>query len=66
MSPANNIPTEIRATREELSRRFPSVIPALLAHPRKGEQAAESVGRKVESFVNPLANGSGAFRVNEE
>jgi hypothetical protein len=46
----NEILTEIRATREELARRFHFDIPSLIAHLRKGEQAAESAGRKVVSF----------------
>jgi hypothetical protein len=46
----NDILTEIRATREELARRFHFDIPALIAHLRKGEQAAESAGRKVVSY----------------
>jgi len=46
----NDILTEIRSTREELVRRFHFDISALIAHLRKGEQAAESAGRKVVSY----------------
>ena len=52
----NEILTEIRATREELARRFHFDIPALIAHLRKGEQAAETAGRKVISFDPADAN----------
>lgn len=62
----NEILTEIRATREELARRFHFDIPALIAHLRKGEEAAESAGRKVVSFVKPRTERPESSRVNEE
>ncbi len=66
MSPANNILTDIRSTREELARRFHSDIPALLAHLRKAEPAAEPAGREVGPLVNLRSKWPEPFRVKEE
>jgi uncharacterized protein with NAD-binding domain and iron-sulfur cluster len=61
----NDILTEIRRTREELARRFHFHIPALIAHLRKGEQTAESAGRKVVSY-DPVDVKPTATTVREE
>lgn len=61
----NDILTEIRAAREELARRFHFDIPALIAHLRKGEQAAESAGRQVVSYDPADANATASV-VREE
>ena len=62
----NEILSEIRATREELARRFGYDIPALIEHLRKGEKAAESAGRKVVSFVKSQTARPESSRVKEE
>jgi hypothetical protein len=62
----NEILSEIRATREELVRRFHCGIPALIEHLRAGERAAESAGRNVVSLVKPKAERPETSRVEDE
>ena len=61
----NEILAEIRATREELARRFHGDLSAIIEHLREGEVAAESAGRKVVSLIRPKRHPSDSTRVKE-